>query len=348
MAPSRTGRSDPGAPERPRDRRDRRPGAARARPRAERATSSPRREIQRLIDDMIETMRAADGAGLAANQVGETVRIAVIEVDHNPRYPYKPPIPLTVFVNPVIEPLDDELVERSTRAASRSRTCAATLSRHVQRPGPLPRPRRRRARRGQARPHRRHLPARGRPPRRDALPRPRRRPAHVHDLGAVRALPPRRLRRADHRVRRAGRVVSATYWCELAWLGGEARGARRRGRGRRRADRVASSAAGRSARRRRAARRADAPRPRQRPLARLPPRAARPRRRPGAASFWTWREQMYELAAAPRPRHLPARSPGRRSPRWRSPGSRRSASSTTSTTTPAASRTRTRTRSARR
>ena len=66
---------------------------------------------QRLIDDMIETMRAAGGAGIAANQVGETVRIAVAEVDHNPRYPYKPPIPLTVFVNPVIEPLDAETVQ---------------------------------------------------------------------------------------------------------------------------------------------------------------------------------------------------------------------------------------------
>ena len=66
---------------------------------------------QRLIDDMIETMRAAGGAGIAANQVGETVRIAVAEVDHNPRYPYKPPIPLTVFVNPVIEPLDSETVQ---------------------------------------------------------------------------------------------------------------------------------------------------------------------------------------------------------------------------------------------
>jgi peptide deformylase len=65
-------------------------------------------EVQTLIDDMIETMRAAGGAGLAANQVGETVRVAVAEVDHNPRYPYKPPIPLTVFVNPAIEPLDDE------------------------------------------------------------------------------------------------------------------------------------------------------------------------------------------------------------------------------------------------
>jgi peptide deformylase len=65
--------------------------------------------IQTLIDDMIETMRAAGGAGLAANQVGETVRVAVAEVDSNPRYPYKPPIPLTVFVNPVIEPLDDDV-----------------------------------------------------------------------------------------------------------------------------------------------------------------------------------------------------------------------------------------------
>ncbi len=69
------------------------------------------KEIQTLIDDLVDTMRAANGAGLAATQVGEMVRIAVIEVDHNPRYPYKPKIPLTVVVNPVIEPLDDELVE---------------------------------------------------------------------------------------------------------------------------------------------------------------------------------------------------------------------------------------------
>ena len=69
-------------------------------------------EAQRLIDDMIDTMRAAGGAGLAANQVGETLRIAVVEVGENhPRYPYKPPIPLTVIVNPVLEPVDDETVE---------------------------------------------------------------------------------------------------------------------------------------------------------------------------------------------------------------------------------------------
>jgi peptide deformylase len=66
--------------------------------------------VQALIDDMIDTMRAANGAGLAANQVGETVRVAVVEVRvGNPRYPYKPPVPLTVIVNPVIEPLDEDV-----------------------------------------------------------------------------------------------------------------------------------------------------------------------------------------------------------------------------------------------
>jgi peptide deformylase len=68
--------------------------------------------VQGLIDDMIETMRDAGGAGIAANQVGESVRIAVAEVEGvNPRYPYKPPIPLTVIVNPVVEPLGTETVE---------------------------------------------------------------------------------------------------------------------------------------------------------------------------------------------------------------------------------------------
>jgi peptide deformylase len=66
--------------------------------------------LQRFIDDMIETKRAVGGAGLAANQVSRPVRIAVIEVDENTRarYPYKPPVPLTVIVNPWLEPLSDE------------------------------------------------------------------------------------------------------------------------------------------------------------------------------------------------------------------------------------------------
>ncbi len=68
--------------------------------------------VQQLIDDLIETKRAANGAGLAANQVGETLRVAVIEVEPgNPRYPYKPAVPLTVIVNPELEPIGDEQVE---------------------------------------------------------------------------------------------------------------------------------------------------------------------------------------------------------------------------------------------
>ena len=66
-------------------------------------------QVQAFIDDLIETMRDADGAGLAAPQVFTSLRIAVIEVrGNNPRYPYKPPIPLTVLINPVLTPIGDE------------------------------------------------------------------------------------------------------------------------------------------------------------------------------------------------------------------------------------------------
>ena len=64
--------------------------------------------IQRLIDDLIETRRAAGGAGLAATQVSVPKRIAVVEVDAVTRYAYKPLHPLTVIVNPTIEPLSSE------------------------------------------------------------------------------------------------------------------------------------------------------------------------------------------------------------------------------------------------
>ena len=58
--------------------------------------------LQTLIDDMIETMRDADGAGLAAPQIYEPLRLAVIEVSQNPRYPTLAPVPLTVLVNPIV------------------------------------------------------------------------------------------------------------------------------------------------------------------------------------------------------------------------------------------------------
>ena len=88
-------------------------------------------EVQALIDDLIETKRAADGAGLAANQVGEALRIAVAEVEApNPRYPYKPPIPLTVMVNPALEPMDGETVEINEGCLSVP-DLRGTLARHV-------------------------------------------------------------------------------------------------------------------------------------------------------------------------------------------------------------------------
>ena len=69
-------------------------------------------DVQAFIDDLVQTKRAANGAGLAANQVGDLRRIAVVEVEPgNPRYPYKPPFPLTVLINPELEPLSDETFE---------------------------------------------------------------------------------------------------------------------------------------------------------------------------------------------------------------------------------------------
>jgi peptide deformylase len=57
-------------------------------------------------------MRAANGAGIAANQIDIPYRLFTVEVSGgNPRYPYKPPIPLTVLINPVIEFLSDASFE---------------------------------------------------------------------------------------------------------------------------------------------------------------------------------------------------------------------------------------------
>lgn len=66
------------------------------------------KEIQQLIDDLVATMRHANGAGLAANQIAVPLQICAIEVKDNPRYPYKPNIPLTVLVNPQLAAIGDE------------------------------------------------------------------------------------------------------------------------------------------------------------------------------------------------------------------------------------------------
>ena len=170
-----------------RDRHRRSPGAARAGAPSSARPSSRLREIQQLIDDLIETMRAADGAGLAANQVSVPMRIAVVEVDEQPPLPVQAARPADRDRQPRDRgPLDDE-AGRSTRDACRCPTCGATSSAHVDvRVHYLDRDGQRHERR-RARPHRRHVPARGRPPRRRAVPRPRHRPAQLQHVGAVRA-----------------------------------------------------------------------------------------------------------------------------------------------------------------
>ena len=65
-------------------------------------------EVQGWVDDMIETMRAANGAGIAANQIGISKRIFIVEIGDNPRYPYKPKVPLTVAINPTVKFLSEE------------------------------------------------------------------------------------------------------------------------------------------------------------------------------------------------------------------------------------------------
>ena len=67
------------------------------------------RELHTLVADMQETMKAANGAGLAAPQIGVDLQLVIFGTDTpNPRYPDAPPVPRTVLVNPVITPLGDE------------------------------------------------------------------------------------------------------------------------------------------------------------------------------------------------------------------------------------------------
>ena len=64
--------------------------------------------LRRICDDVVDTMRAANGAGLAAPQVDVPLRIFAVEVGDNPRYPYKPRLGLRVLVNPMVRALSDE------------------------------------------------------------------------------------------------------------------------------------------------------------------------------------------------------------------------------------------------
>ncbi len=68
-------------------------------------------ELEALVRDMNDTMRALNGAGLAAPQIGVSLRVVIFEVADNPRYPHLSPVPFTVLINPELTPLGTEQAE---------------------------------------------------------------------------------------------------------------------------------------------------------------------------------------------------------------------------------------------
>jgi peptide deformylase len=68
-------------------------------------------ELAALIEDMFDTMHAANGAGLAAPQIGVNLQLVIFGFKSNPRYPDAPQVPETVLINPVLTPLSDEMEE---------------------------------------------------------------------------------------------------------------------------------------------------------------------------------------------------------------------------------------------
>ncbi|HSV69272.1 MAG TPA: peptide deformylase [Methylibium sp.] len=68
-------------------------------------------ELHALIADLFDTMEAANGAGLAAPQIGVDLRLVIFGFSSSERYPDAPPVPRTVLINPVITPLSDAIEE---------------------------------------------------------------------------------------------------------------------------------------------------------------------------------------------------------------------------------------------
>jgi peptide deformylase len=68
-------------------------------------------DLRALIEDMFDTMAAANGAGLAAPQIGVDLRLVIFGFERNERYPDAPPVPQTVLINPVITPQGDAMEE---------------------------------------------------------------------------------------------------------------------------------------------------------------------------------------------------------------------------------------------
>lgn len=68
-------------------------------------------ELRELVRDMDDTMRALNGAGIAAPQIGVQLRVVIFEVTRNPRYPDAEAVPYTVLINPVITPVGTQMEE---------------------------------------------------------------------------------------------------------------------------------------------------------------------------------------------------------------------------------------------
>ena len=66
-------------------------------------------DLDALIRDMFDTMVALNGAGLAAPQIGVSQRVVIFEVQSNPRYPEAEAVPRTILINPVLEPIGEEM-----------------------------------------------------------------------------------------------------------------------------------------------------------------------------------------------------------------------------------------------
>lgn len=66
-------------------------------------------ELHALIADMFQTMASAGGVGLAAPQIGVDLQLVIFGFDNSDRYPDAPPVPRTILLNPVIDPLSDEM-----------------------------------------------------------------------------------------------------------------------------------------------------------------------------------------------------------------------------------------------
>lgn len=77
--------------------------------RADEITEFNTPELNGLIHDMQDTMHAKDGAGLAAPQIGHSVRVVIFGVEQNPRYPEAEAVPQTILINPIVTPLDDTM-----------------------------------------------------------------------------------------------------------------------------------------------------------------------------------------------------------------------------------------------